>query len=503
MLPAETPRNKDLPLAVALYCALVAYFLPVHLHDIDPDGISYILLAQKYARGDLWQAVNATWQPLFVWLLTPFMALKIPPLPAGYLLQTACGVLVLCAGRRLALKMPLEPIPIGVFTVTLIAPVLFFTFVLLTPDLLFTALALFYFSVVLDPAYPSGRLPVMAGLFAGLAFLAKAYALPFFLAHFALINTAKGWRTGSWKRSASAFLAGTAVFSLVIAPWVTLISVKYHKFTLSAAYGLNLSASRSGKNSVPPGFYAPPDNTAVSVWQDPSGIAFPVQRLGGMEFLKREAKTVLDNFRTAFGVLDRFSPVAIALLIFGFVFSGASSKALVASAALFIAGFLPVNMEARYIWPALVLLVILAFVLAARVLREAPVPLQKNAALLLLSFSFIAWPLAKMEFEVPRFDRLQKICDNLRAQGVKGRIASSAAWIDSLYIAYFIDAVYYGKRPAEMPEEELRRQLARNRIDYYFVWQPGPVPSFLRGHREIDVGRIQGLRVFKVAGGQG
>jgi hypothetical protein len=54
---------------------------------------------------------------------------------------------------------------------------------------------------------------------------------------------------------------------------------------------------------------------------------------------------------------------------------------------------------------------------------------------------------------------------------------------------------------ASMDDATLARELSRLLIQYYFVWQPGPVPAFLRDKPEIDVDRILGLRVFSMRGG--
>ncbi len=506
---AEYPREWPFPLAVALYAALALYFLPVYLHSVDPDGISYILLARKYATGDFWHAVNATWQPLFSWLLAPALALGADPMLAGHLLLVACGILTLFAVRRLSRVLPLGEVPSGMLAVVLVPAVLQFTYVLVTPDLLLCALMLFYFSVVFRQDYPAGRGPFVCGLLGGLAFLTKAYALPFFLAHFALMNAFCAWRSRQARGPLAALCAGYLGFLLIAAPWIALVSSKYGSFTVSSAGSFNWAASLAGGTSVPPGFFPPPNPTAVSVWEDPGSIRFcPIGKYANGP-VESQARSALKNTKTATRILDRFSPITLAVLIMGMAVSSSRAAlrsgpvpAMLASACLFIAGYLPVNVEVRYIWPALLLIAAAAFVLLAGITGKEAGRAHGRLLLLMVSFAFIAWPMSKMSFAVPKMAQLQKVCRLLERQGVRGRIASSDAWIDSLYISFFLGSSYYGKRPQGMGEDELRRQLQIFGIEYYFVWQPGPVPRFLRGEQEIDAGRIRGLRVFKLRGGE-
>ncbi|MHC4720172.1 MAG: hypothetical protein ACYSYT_06835, partial [Planctomycetota bacterium] len=42
-------------------------------YQINPDGISYISVAQKYLAGDFAGAINGYWGPLYSWLLMPFL----------------------------------------------------------------------------------------------------------------------------------------------------------------------------------------------------------------------------------------------------------------------------------------------------------------------------------------------------------------------------------------------------------------------------------------------
>lgn len=500
-------RDKRFWLAAALYTGLALYFLPIYRYQLDPDGISYLLLAQKYARGEVAQALNATWQPLFPLLLAPWLALGIEAVLAGKLLLIACGIFVLAAARVLSSKIRIQREIQDVLLFTLVPVVLQFTFVMVSPDLLLTALVLLYFAVIADPAYPSGLSPIRAGILGGLAFLAKAYALPFFIAHFVLLHLFDLWRNGRWKRSLTALGYGAAVFLVITAAWSGLVSIKYGRFTVSSAIGFNVSAALSGGGSVPPGFFAPPNPTAVSVWEDPGLIRFTSGKRQAMDLIERQARIILKNMKESAGILIRFSPVSMAVLILGCAAlcsrktlrSDPSSGLLLLSAALFIAGYMPVNIEVRYIWPALVVLVILAFKFVSILIDSVRrLDFRKEALLLLVSAAFITLPLNKMQFTLPETAGLQKMRRQLEASGIRGRIASNGAWIQSLYLAYFLNSSYYGAKPGGMKEQELLSRLEDFEIDYYFVWPFEPVPSFLKGTIPIEAEGMERLRVYRM-----
>ena len=76
----------------------------------------------------------------------------------------------------------------------------------ITPDLLLAVMLTFYFYMVSDPAVMTAPArPFACGILGGLAYLAKAYAYPFFIVHFLGTITLYTWaqsvrarRSGIW-----------------------------------------------------------------------------------------------------------------------------------------------------------------------------------------------------------------------------------------------------------------------------------------------------------------
>jgi hypothetical protein len=173
--------------------------------------------------------------------------------------------------------------------------------ILVTPDVLLLFLLTMYCGFVLPEGYRDhGLRGVGAGLFGGLAYLAKSYALPFFLVHFVLINLMHLHRASSGagfsslrksrpegrpapsglagegrRRVLRNFALGMLVFIAVIGLWVGLLTQKYGTFTFGTA-GKRAFAMVGpeyfGEDPVFETLLAPPSPGAMSYWDDPTVV---------------------------------------------------------------------------------------------------------------------------------------------------------------------------------------------------------------------------------------
>ena len=70
------PQPRALPWLVLIglvYAAALIAMLPYCRYQINPDGMSYMRIAQYWAVGDVRHAVNGYWSPLLSWCLVPFV----------------------------------------------------------------------------------------------------------------------------------------------------------------------------------------------------------------------------------------------------------------------------------------------------------------------------------------------------------------------------------------------------------------------------------------------
>ncbi|HEX6751043.1 MAG TPA: hypothetical protein VF092_27385 [Longimicrobium sp.] len=216
-------------------------------HAMNPDGISYLDVADSYARDGLRAWVNGYWSPLYPWVLAgAFGVLRPSPATefaaahavnfALYLLSLAGFELFLRELLRWrrerhgdALETPLAALGYAAFAWGVPRLV---TLELVTPDLIVAALTFACAALLLRASRDGGR-PLtlgMLGAAAGVAYLAKAAMFPVgfvtVAAGGAIVARGRGRRVGV--RGAAMALAA---FLLVSAPLFVSLSISKHRPT--------------------------------------------------------------------------------------------------------------------------------------------------------------------------------------------------------------------------------------------------------------------------------
>lgn len=87
--------SKTLWINIIVYLALSIVILPWYRYQINPDAVSYIGIAYKYARFDFASAINGYWGPFVSWLLAPMLYIIEDPLLAFRILSIIIGLFVL------------------------------------------------------------------------------------------------------------------------------------------------------------------------------------------------------------------------------------------------------------------------------------------------------------------------------------------------------------------------------------------------------------------------
>jgi hypothetical protein len=148
-----------------------------------------------------------------------------------------------------------------------------------TPDLLVAVILVVYLGVVIGADYPRSLWQGAAcGLLGALAYLAKAYAFPFFLAHFLAVSVYLLLRRRSSGEEVRRLVAATAmgllVFTLVAGSWAGLLSRKYSRITIGTTGSYQFSLFKGGGGGLfqGGGLFPPSNATAISAWEDPSDL---------------------------------------------------------------------------------------------------------------------------------------------------------------------------------------------------------------------------------------
>ncbi|MCG8604582.1 hypothetical protein MJD09_06215 [bacterium] len=502
---------------LALYCIVGAFLIDRYQYQISPDSTSYISLAQKYMAVDFKNAINGIWAPLYTWLLIPFIAIGIEPLLASVCLTVFFGLLTLVVVRSFLHKFELPEMISLAIIIALVPVLLSFALSDSPPDFLVVFFLMLYFNQLFDDKYSSNKWRgIMCGIYAALAYYSKAFALPFFLAHFVLWNGILYIRSRLGRKQLFRnFTYGVGAFLILTTPWITVISYKYQRVTFSTAGKFNyLAAGPESRSKGGPyyykGLFPPPNKTAVSGWEDPTFHEMPHwSPFASVESLKYGIKLVRNNIRLALNKFQNFSTLS-GLILFIYVLLALTpiSRLLrkekilfpLLSLAIYSAGYILIVVESRYLWINCILLLAMGGQLIKQ-LFETDIFTKIGKAGLLIAFAGT--------FMVPATRFLKTNLDTkqdayllgkklAKEYHLAGNIATNKHH-STLYLAYHMKAKYFGQVRLGCSAAELRQELTSHDIDYYFVWGEAPESStFLGQFREVTNGDFPGLRIYSL-----
>jgi hypothetical protein len=262
--PAEVTASSFEELAPRLrlvsWCAAIAAGLLqvwAHRNVVSPDGISYIEMAERAARGDWHALVNGYWSPLYPFLLSLAFRIVHPPIQWEFTVVHAVNFVVylgtfwcfeiflreLFAARvKQQQGQGLQPFSAGLFWT--LSCLLFFwaswvwlTPVMTTPDMVVAALVYLATALLLRIYRGVGARVVFValGIVLGLGYLAKA---PMFLVSFVFVLSSFLLQAGakkSYEKAGAQALLALAVFGAISAPLVVALSTQKHRITFGDA----------------------------------------------------------------------------------------------------------------------------------------------------------------------------------------------------------------------------------------------------------------------------
>lgn len=248
-LPSVTYSTPDLKGTVSNCLAAVAvlwcivqlfWFGSRCFNEIDYDGMAYTGIARHVHEGAFHSAINAFRSPLMSWLIAAASFAGTDYLHIGKLINIGSFLLSFALLYLFTKKLWYSKLAASV-------AVLLFAFgrgfpvaavEIVTPDFLFGALAMVYFILLLR-SLRDGRTRdwFSLGIVHGLAFLAKAFALPW-LALCTLAAVALSSKP--WQARASRLAAAALIPVIVAATWATVLHSKYGVFTTGSQFKTNL-----------------------------------------------------------------------------------------------------------------------------------------------------------------------------------------------------------------------------------------------------------------------
>ncbi|HLD50076.1 MAG TPA: hypothetical protein VJC08_02645, partial [bacterium] len=388
-------------IALLLYGFAGVLLFKARLHFIHPDGISYISIAEKYANGNFYEALNKCWAVLISWLIAIPLLFGCAPLWAAKMVTLGIGAFALLAARAFAETFDLPRRFKFLMLLALVPAFLSYAFQRVGPDLLLCGFLLFYLSVFFKKDYLSRPAnAVFCGIWGAAAYYAKHYALPFFMVHFFcihlgfLINSSADER----KKIVYRWAAGTGVFLILILPWCGALSLKYGTIATAATgpavFDWKLGGPHGGgyPYSYPyedQGFFAPSNATAVSFWEDPTDVKLESwSPLDSKESFRHFLQWIRHNFWLTRKFIRGFSPlspwifaVSCAALLSTFFSKRVALLrwrlgGLLFTAALNIAGFLLLKVEDRYFYILPVFLMVLCGLILCEIYKRGSIRRQ-------------------------------------------------------------------------------------------------------------------------------
>lgn len=503
---------------VTLFTAVSLLLLPAFRHHVSPDGLCYIDIARKLAAGDVHHAINAYWGPLLSWLMVPLLVLGVEPLLAGKLAGLLSGIAACVALYRYSGRFALTPL---LRAAALLAALPLLWFAALTsvgPDLLLVAALLQVFAATFrDDALQRVGAGIGVGVLGGLAYLAKAYGFYFFVAFLVMIVALQLWREpDAGRRRAVLRGAGLALvtFAAIAGAWIAVLSTHQGELTVGTSGTYNHAIYGPEMRGHPmhyAGFLPPPDETALSAWDDPARLdVADWSALDSPATRRHQLRLFAANLLAAARYLQDGQVLAIPILLAHLLLlvrpwrrslrDGRTAYPL-ATALLFVLPYCTLIVVPRYLWLVMLMLPLMgAHLLSLADARSWLSPARRWCAAALLALCVAAAPTADL-IESGLQDRggrrIHELAGYLEQRyPIEGPIASNRDWHRTLALAWHLGVAYYGE-PGEMPPESIVPRLRELGVSSYFVWYGTPAErALLSGYPELTGADLPGLEIY-------
>jgi hypothetical protein len=372
------------------------------------------------------------------------------------------------------------------------------------PDVPMAACLMLYLALAGSETWPATRKrQVAAGILAGIAYLAKAYALPFFLAHVLFLALLRRFmkRPGAPMPSANpqpvrpwAALALTVLScGLVVAPWVGLLGWKYKQFTFGSAGAINYAVvgppdpKRVHPHRVP--LWLPPPGR-LAVYEVPETIDCPKwSPLDSLGNFVHQCRLIAGSIQMERSIWLSFDLLGLGLLLV--VFSPllawlARTRPewswcilwVAGTVLLYCAGYVVIRggddfLEPRYIMPILWPVACIGCWSLTLSALEAARPRRAVAGLAIAavaaSFSLLPAELLGRMILRPTPQPYRAIAAKLTALNCQGPVAATLH-PQGLYVAYHMDKPFVGT-PDQANIQLCAQQLDQYGVQTLLVWE--------------------------------
>jgi len=486
--------KKNLFITLCAYIVAAAGLFDLYRYYVVSDIVSHITIAQKYAAGNYYDAVNGIWGVLISWLMVPFLGLGVEPVIIFKLLNLLLGALAIVGIWLLAKRFLVKDTMEVLLLLISIPAVLSFAFVHTTADLLVLTVLLFFLYVGLSENYYKNPWnAVQLGIIGGVGYFAKHYVfyVLFFyipLSHVLLYFAKKD--AAYRKKIIINFALAFSIFLSISSIWIAAQSIKYGFLTTGTSVTYNrawMSPESLGHAPEYLGLLEPPNATANSMWEDLTYYAPQMAGYGWVPFDGKENTLfqlllIWDNILETLNAINKFSlvlgPVILVVSLL-YIVKRLRSRVVLLDVGLYAmlfmgiaaGGYLLIRTSDRYIWICWALILILGLHWLNRLLQY--LPQKRNYALVvmaLFAFTFMFVPVRRLVINVYQDKQLYEIGKIMNEINMQGRIATNANWSNTSLISYYAGTVFLGKTQKDLAPEDLSGELQEHSVDYWLVW---------------------------------
>jgi len=465
-------HRRIAPGAILIYLILAAALAWMSRHRLGADTICYIQMARHMQEGEFGLAVNSWWSPGLPGLLIPGMPLGFDGLVWARLVQVPAGLCFAFGASALLRRFQGGAGTLAAFILALCAA-LAMQGVVLTPDACHAAVLTWYFVIAHSLLeLVTIRRSALAGVLGGVAYLTKAYSLPFVVAHLTATYFLSQLRRSERlpvRRVVGCWALALALVFAVSGPWILVISRHDGEFTISSAGRYWTVAEPIDSREVPlvTRLYAVPAGrwAALENIHDLPLEWKPAPPFGSWGWQDR-LKAIRRNVNEIGLSLDRLDGVGVTKMVLLLCLAvavplrGLTQDRLrlsvswgLLSLAIYLGGYAVVHFEDRFLWAIWGLMMVLAIAGPETIRRrlvvgdaESP-PLQQAKALFRLwhgvflsGLSFLVLTSIGVRTGAYVAGGSYRLAADLQQTGRQipsGRVVSSTDWATGLYLAFW------------------------------------------------------------------